>query len=61
MKRVAYIHEALTGKYHITDNDLPYLDERGAAYSSKRSAIKAARDGGHYTHRVNNTGKIVKL
>jgi len=61
MKKTANIHESNAGKWHITDNALSYLDERGASYQSERAAIKAARESGQWTHRVNRAGKTVKL
>lgn len=59
--KTANIHEALTGQWHVTDNDLDYLDERGNGYASERKAIKAVRECGEWSHRVNAKGKIVKL
>jgi hypothetical protein len=59
--KIANIHEALTGDWHITDNSLDYLDERGASYKTERQAIKAARDCGQWTHRVTRKCKIAKL
>jgi predicted lipoprotein len=59
--KIANIHEALTGAWHITDNSLPYLNEQGDSYKTERLAIKAARSSEQWTHRVANTGKIVKL
>ena len=58
---VARIHQASTGRWHITDDSLPHLDERGASYSSERAAIRAARESGEWTHRVNKAGDIVRL
>ena len=60
MKTVARIHQAPTGRYHITDDDLPYLDETGIGYPNERIAIKTARELG-YTHRLNRYNKTVKL
>jgi len=60
-KRVANIHEALTGRWYITDDSAPYLDESGYGYASERAAIKAARESGKYTHRVSRIGRIAKL
>lgn len=61
VKRTANIHEAPTGLWYITDNALDYLCEFGSCWKSERSAIKAARDSGYWTHRVNRDGRIVKL
>ena len=58
---VARIHEAPTGRWHVTDDSLPHLDERGASYPSERAAIRAARESGEWTHRVNRNGEIVRL
>lgn len=58
---VARIHQSLTGRWHITDDSLPYLDERGASYPSERAAIRAARDSGEWTHRINRRGRVVRL
>ncbi len=57
----AYIHEAPTGRWHITDDALDYLDERGRGHKSERAAIKAARESGQWTHRVNRKGAVVAL
>jgi len=59
--KIANIHEALTGVWHITDNSLSYLNEQGDSYKTERAAIKAARSSEYWTHRVTSTGKIVKL
>jgi hypothetical protein len=61
MKRIANIHEAQNGTWHITDNALDYLDERGVGHGTERQAIKIARNSGNWTHRVTSKGKIVKL
>ena len=58
---VARIHQAPTGKWHITDDSLPHLDERGQSFPSERAAIRAARESGEFTHRVNKAGDIVRL
>ena len=58
---VANIHNAPTGRWHITPNHLPYLDERGPGYQSEREAITAARASGDYTHRIDRRGLPVKL
>ena len=60
-KSTANIHEAPTGRWHITNNDLPHLDERGQGYRTEREAIRAARESGDWTHRVARNGKVVKL
>tara|TARA_R110002020_G_scaffold414910_1_gene624370 strand:+ start:357 stop:548 length:192 start_codon:yes stop_codon:yes gene_type:complete len=60
-KKIANIHQALTGKWYITDESLDYVSEGGNGYGTHRKAIKAARDGEYWTHYVNRTGKIVKL
>ena len=57
----ANIHESPTGRWHITDNALPYLDERGQSYPTERAAIRAARASGEWTHRVTRDGKVVRL
>ena len=59
--KVANIHEAPNGTWHITDNALDHLDERGIGHGSERQAIKIARLSGEFTHRVTRSGKIVKL
>jgi hypothetical protein len=61
MHKIANIHESLTGDWHITDNSLDYLDESGTSYKTERQAIKAAREAGHWSHRVTRKGKTVKL
>ena len=38
--KVANIHEAPNGTWHITDNALDYLDERGIEHGTERQAIK---------------------
>ena len=40
---VAYIHQASTGRWHITDDCLDYLDERGTSFPSRRAAIAYMR------------------
>lgn len=57
---VARIHQSLTGRWYITDDSLPHLDERGPSYPSERAAILAARETGEYTHRIRN-GKAIRL
>ncbi len=57
---VARIHQSLTGRWYITDDSLPHLDERGPSYPSERAAIRAARETGEYTHRIRN-GKAIRL
>ena len=47
-KRVARIFEEPTGKYHICDDGLDYLDARGCGYDTKSQALRAAARG--YTH-----------
>ena len=59
-KTVARIHQAPTGRYYITDDALPYLDESGNGYPSERIASKQARELG-YNHRLNRHNKTVKL
>ena len=51
MKRVARIFEESSGKYHVCDDALSYLDARGAAYNNKREALEGAYRSG-YTHAV---------
>ena len=69
-KRIARIFGEATGKYHICDDALDYLDARGRAYDSRRQAIASLRadlrdyppEAGCYTHyRVGNRiAKIIK-
>ena len=47
-KHIARIFQEPTGKYHICDDDLGYLDARGCGYDTKSQAIRAAALG--YTH-----------
>ena len=61
IKTVANIHEAPTGRWYITDDSANYLDESGTGYKSEREAIKAARESGQWTHRVNRQGNVVKI
>jgi hypothetical protein len=49
MKRTAYIHTAPTGRYHVTDDSMGCLDERGDGHSTIAAALRAASDDG-YTH-----------
>ena len=51
MKLVSRIFEESTGKYHICDDLLPYLDARGGAYTTKGEALLAAYCAG-FTHAV---------
>lgn len=41
--RIARIFRELTGKYHVCDSDLNYLNARGCAYGSRREAIASLR------------------
>ena len=56
-KRIAYIHEAPTGLWHISDHDSDTLDERGDGYYSRRSALLAVRASDDWTHYVAPSGK----
>lgn len=49
-RKIARIFEEPTGKIHICDDGLDYLDARGRAYNSRRQAIASLRDNPHYTH-----------
>ena len=60
-KAVANIHEAPTGRWYVTDDSANYLDESGTGYKSEREAIKAARESGQWSHRVNRQGNVVKI
>jgi hypothetical protein len=47
--RTIYIHEAPTGRYHITNDSLGYMSEEGVGHITIADALRAAaRDG--YTH-----------
>jgi len=48
MKTVARIFQEVTGKYHICDNNLSYLDARGYGYNSRREAIRSIRESSKY-------------
>ncbi len=49
--KTARIFEEPTGKYHICDDGLDYLDARGHAHDTKADAMRAAaRDG--YIHAI---------
>jgi hypothetical protein len=52
-KKIARIHTASTGIYHVTDDSLDHLDERGTGYVTKADAMRQAAWAG-YTH-VNDT------
>ncbi len=43
-KKVAKIHQDLTGNCYITDDSMDYLSTNGNWYSSSRRAIMAARE-----------------
>ena len=45
----AYIHTAATGRHHVTDDSLDYLDESGPGFASKADAQRAASVRG-YSH-----------
>jgi len=49
-KAVARIFQEPTGKWHICDDALPYLDARGSGYDTKAQAIRAAAF--YYTHAI---------
>ena len=59
-KNIARIHQAPTGRWHITNDALPYLDERSHGYKSRREAVAISRYQG-WTHQVNRGGKLAKL
>ena len=61
MKRVAYIHKASTGYWHISDNEREILSEEGIGYDNERAAIKAARQDGWFTHRIDLKGRLKKI
>lgn len=48
-QKVARIFEECTGKYHVCDEALDYLDARGSGYDTRGEAIRAAASSG-YTH-----------
>ena len=52
--RTARLHTAPTGRYHVTDNRLGYLDECGSGYETKAAALRDAVSEG-YTHVVDST------
>lgn len=54
IENVAYLYTAPNGRYHISDDRWRYLDERGASYSTKADAMRAAHHAG-YTHIIDNT------
>lgn len=60
-RTVVRIHEAPTGKWHLSDDALPHLDERGPGYGSAREAIAAARGSRQWTHRVGPNGRLIRL
>lgn len=56
--KIARIHESILG-WHISDNGLPYLDERGTVYPTRNAAIAMAR--WRFSHYVRPNGRIVLL
>ncbi len=61
VKRVARIAEDVGGWY-VSDDALTYLDVRGHAHASRRSAVAALRaNPGEYTHYLSPEGRRVKL
>jgi hypothetical protein len=48
MKKAVLFTE-VTGFYHLSDDDLAYLDARGPGYKTKAAAMRAAAESG-YTH-----------
>ncbi len=68
-KRVARIFSEVTGKYHVCDNDLGYLDARGRAYDSRSQVIAMLRgdlqsypaEAKTYTHYIQPSGRVKKI
>lgn len=54
------IHQAPTGRWFYTPETVPYLDESGSGFDSKRSAKRAARAAG-FSMWFNDAGKWVRL
>jgi len=48
-RKIAHIHEEPTGRYHVSDASLDYLDARGPGYLTKAEALRQAAEAG-YTH-----------
>lgn len=59
--KVAYIHQAPTGLWHVTADSLGRLDETGDGFYTESGAIRAARESGEFTHRISQAGRLVKL
>lgn len=60
-RKIARIFEEPTGKYHICDDGLDYLDARGKGYDSRRQAIQSIRQYGEYSHYISASGKVTKI
>jgi len=61
MSNTAYIHEASTGRWHISSASMNYLNEGGYGYKSRREAIQSIRERGDYTHYLSPSNKRVSL
>lgn len=66
--RVARIHEAPTGRWHVTDDALDHLDESGRGYPSRVAAVRALREHNEcpqgqprWTHYLAPDGRKVRL
>ena len=60
-QRIANIHQAPNGVWHVTDDAYEYLDETGPGYWSEQDAIRAVRKSRWWTHRIDRRGEIVRL
>ncbi len=59
-RKIARIFEEPTGKFHICDDGLDYLDARGTGYDTRRHAIGSLRRS-EYSRYVSESGKVVKV
>jgi hypothetical protein len=59
---IARIHEAPTGRYHISDDAGP-LWESGRSFGSRAEAIRYLRGDDHteYTHYLAPSGRVVRI
>jgi hypothetical protein len=56
----ARIHQSPTGRWHISDDALPHLDETGASYPTYRAACAAVKTQG-WDYRLTTGGHKVRV
>lgn len=67
---IARIHQDPCGRWHITRESSPVLDERGPGFPSRRAAIAYCREHlhtaevgqyGHISHYIAPSGRVRKI